>query len=83
MRRPETWGYVQFSSTPPPPRQDSINKLNAMSVRPDPSGAAKHLLHLVYYAQRGFRAAHGRFAQSLDDLGLSDLDGVQIVLSLP
>jgi hypothetical protein len=63
MHRPETWGYVQFSTAP----------VGKAVFRPDPSGAARHVLHRVYYAQRAFRKKHQRWAQSLDELGLAGL----------
>jgi len=61
MHRPEKWGYVQFS----------IGK--AASFRPDPAQPARDVLHEVYYAQRGFREQHQRWAQSLEELGLAEL----------
>src|SRR5262245_33113756 len=49
MRRPEQWGYVQFSTAPP----------GSVAYRPDPTGPARHLLHRIYYAQRRYRHEHG------------------------
>jgi hypothetical protein len=63
MHRPETWGFVQFSTGP----------VGKAIFRPDPAGPARHLLHRVYYAQRHFQAKHKRWAQSLGDLGLAGL----------
>ena len=60
MHRPETWGYVQFSNQPP----------GRASFRPDPSWAARQWLHRVYYAQRDFLKAHGRYANTLQELGV-------------
>jgi len=60
MHRPETWGYVQFSTA----------KMGEASFQPDPAGPAKHLLHRIYYAQRHYHAAHGSFAKSLQKLRL-------------
>jgi Carbohydrate family 9 binding domain-like len=62
MHRPETWGYVQFSTAPP----------GSVKFRPDPSGPVRHLLHRIYYAQREYHKEHGRWAQNLRDLGLED-----------
>lgn len=39
MHRPETWGYVQFSTGRP----------GSMSFEPDASLAARRWLHQVYY----------------------------------
>jgi hypothetical protein len=63
MHRPETWGYVQFSTAAP----------GTAAFRPDPAGPARHLLHRVYYAQRAYREKHGRYAATLADLGLAEL----------
>jgi WD40 repeat protein len=63
MHRPETWGYVQFSTAPP----------GKAAFRPDVAGPAKHLLHRVYYAQRKYHAEHRRYAATLAELGLGDL----------
>jgi hypothetical protein len=63
MHRPETWGYVQFSTAPS----------GQVAFRPDPAGPTRHLLHQVYYAQSKYRSGHGRWAQSLEELGLSRL----------
>src|SRR5262249_25536708 len=61
MHRPERWGYVQFSTAPP----------GKAVFRPDPAGPAKDVLHAVYYAQKGYRKQHGRWAKTLDELGLA------------
>ena len=58
MHRPESWGYVQFSTGRP----------GAATFRPDPSHAARHWLHQVYYAQQAYRKVHQRFATGLDEL---------------
>jgi hypothetical protein len=63
MHRPETWGYVQFSTAAP----------GDAAFQPDPAGRAKYLLHRIYYAQRAHRAEHGKFAKSLAELRLADL----------
>jgi hypothetical protein len=62
MHRPETWGYAQFSSAPPG---------TAVAFRADPSLPARRWLHEVYYAQRAFRKAHGRWAATLVELGVA------------
>jgi hypothetical protein len=59
MHRPETWGYVQFSSrTADAP----------VAFAPDPSWPAREWLHRAYYAQREYRRAHGRWAASIEEL---------------
>jgi hypothetical protein len=63
MHRPETWGYVQFTSRPP----------GEVTFVPDPSWPARAWLHRAYYAQREYRRAHGRWAASLDELKLDAL----------
>lgn len=65
MHRPETWGYVQFTSAPP----------GKGKFQPDETGQARHLLNQVYYAQREHCKKHGKWAGLLDDLGLSKLTG--------
>jgi hypothetical protein len=64
MHRPETWGYVQFSSGP-----------GRVAFRPDASLPARRWLHAVYYAQREFRTSHGRWAATLAELGVPALSG--------
>lgn len=60
MHRPETWGYVQFTSSRP----------GMVAFQPDPAGPARHLLHRIYYAQRDYREKHRTWATRLDQLGL-------------
>ncbi len=63
MHRPETWGYLQFSTGTP----------GSVAFRPDPVGPARHTLHRVYYAQKAFFMRHGRFATTLKELQLDAL----------
>ena len=63
MHRPETWGYVQFSTAAP----------GTAGFRPDPAGSAKHLLHRIYYAQQKYQKEKGRYGRTLAELGLADL----------
>jgi hypothetical protein len=63
MHRPETWGYVQFSTAP----------VGKARFRPDPTGPARHVLHQVLYAQHAFKREHGRWAKNLHELGLEKL----------
>src|SRR5205814_1443493 len=65
MHRPETWGYVQFSTA----------DIGAALFRPDPTGPARHLLHAIYYAQRGYRDTNKRWAKSMEELAISEPDG--------
>jgi hypothetical protein len=60
MHRPETWGYVQFSTA----------AVVGAKFRPDPSGPRRHLLHRIYYGQVEYRKKHGRWARSIQELGL-------------
>jgi len=61
MHRPETWGYVQFSTAAP----------GTVSFKPDPAWPARCILHAIYYGQHEFRKLHGRWARDLDELGLA------------
>jgi hypothetical protein len=63
MHRPETWGYVQFSDAKP--GEDKF--------RPDPTGPARALLHRIYYAQVEYKMDHGRYAATIEALGLTGL----------
>jgi hypothetical protein len=63
MHRPETWGYVQFSTAP----------VGTAAYRPDPAGPARHLLHTIYYAQRTYHDRWGHWARSLCELELQHL----------
>jgi len=72
MHQPETWGYVQFSTAAP----------GQAAFRPDPAGAAKHLLHRIYSAQRSFQKEHGRYASTLAELKLADI-GQGILVAPP
>jgi hypothetical protein len=63
MHRPETWGYVQFTSRLP----------DRASFAPDPSWPAREWLHRAYYAQREYRKAKGQWAATLEDLKLGEV----------
>lgn len=65
MHRPETWGYVQFSTA----------AAGRASFTPDASLPARQWLHAVYYAQREFRTSQGRWAATLAELGAPALSG--------
>lgn len=59
MHRPETWGYVQFSTALP----------GKARFRPDPTYPARMELMRLYDAQKGFWEKHQRWAKSLQELG--------------
>jgi len=61
MHRPERWGYLQFSTAEP----------GAAAFRPDPDWPTRDLLHRVYYGQREYRRANGKYAGNLADLKLA------------
>jgi hypothetical protein len=71
MHRPETWGYVQFSTAPP----------GQAVFQPDSAGPAKHLLHRIYYAQRKCKTKTGHWARTLADLKLADLSHESLTAS--
>jgi ketosteroid isomerase-like protein len=60
MHRPERWGYVQFSKSPP----------RAARFETDPTLRARDALMEIYYHEQAFQQKHGHYAQSLDQLGL-------------
>ncbi|MBI3860903.1 MAG: carbohydrate-binding family 9-like protein, partial [Planctomycetia bacterium] len=60
MHRPERWGYVQFSTSPP----------GAARFTPDPTLRGRNVLLEIYHHQKAFQAKHQRWAQSVDQLGL-------------
>ena len=63
MHRPETWGYVQFTSRAP----------GEVTFVRDPGWPARAWLHRIYYAQRDYRRANGRWAASVDELKIGAL----------
>ena len=69
MHRPETWGYVQFSTAP----------VGSAAFSSDPAGPAKASLHQIYYKQREFREKHGRWAQTLQEVGDNTLHHPDVV----
>jgi hypothetical protein len=71
MHRPEWWGYVQFSTSSP----------GRSRFVPDTTLPARRWLHEVYYAQRDFRKAHGRWAADLGELAIGS--PAAAVLSTP
>ena len=61
MHRPETWGFVQFSTGKP----------GTVEFQADDAGPTRHQLHEVYYAQQDFRKKHRHWADSLQELGFN------------
>lgn len=64
MHRPETWGYVQFSS------QLATDTARSLTPWVDPAWPARALLCQVYHAQREFHGRNQRWARNLDELQL-------------
>jgi hypothetical protein len=62
MHRPERWGYVRFLDSPTPPNP---------VTKPDPDWPARERLMRLYESQRAYHKAHGRWAMSIDALGLA------------
>ena len=60
MHRPESWGYVQFSTAEP----------GQAAYRVDPAAAIRDRLIQVYYAQKSFFERNMKWATSLDELKL-------------
>jgi Carbohydrate family 9 binding domain-like len=65
MHMPERWGYVQFSDAPAGVRTTSFVE--------DRNELVKWALRRLYYRQRQFRAAHGRYAGELEALNVADI----------
>ncbi len=59
MHRPETWGYVQFSTAQP----------GKARFHPDVTYPVRMELMRLYYAQQAFRQKYNRRAGSLQELG--------------
>jgi hypothetical protein len=70
MHRPERWGVVQLTTKPPGEKVPFVM---------DPTLPARDLLMGVYHRQRAFHAKHGRWAKSLDDLGMADMQHASLV----
>jgi ketosteroid isomerase-like protein len=60
MHRPERWGYVQFSTSPP----------GTARFTPDATLRGREALLEIYHHQKAFHQKHQRWAQSLDQLDL-------------
>jgi Carbohydrate family 9 binding domain-like len=67
MHMPERWGFVQFS--------DGIVGKTTTAFSEDPNEQVKWALRRLYYRQRDYRAANGRFAT---DLAALDASSIQV-----
>ena len=66
MHRPETWGYVQFSTAEP----------GKATYRPDPAGPIRARLMQIYHAQKVFHDTNKRWATKLSELLVPDMIGL-------
>ena len=62
MHYPELWGFIQFS-------EHTVGSQTVKALRP-PEEEAKRVLREIYYRQRDFRDATGRYTAHLDSLGI-------------
>lgn len=71
MHMPERWGFVQFS--------DAAAGTRTTSFVEDRNERVKWALRRLYYRQREFRAAHGRYAAELQALNVANIkvDGLE------
>jgi hypothetical protein len=69
MHRPERWGFLQFSTAPP--RQAVF--------RTEPGLPAREMLQRIHDAQLDYHGQHGRWAASLDELGLAKLHHPEVL----
>jgi Carbohydrate family 9 binding domain-like len=60
MHMPERWGIVHFTDTPA--------GSPAIAFGDDPNERVKWALRRLYYRQRDYRSAHGRYARELSEL---------------
>jgi hypothetical protein len=63
MHRPERWGYLQFSTANP----------GQATFRTDPDWPIRDLLHRVYYAERAYFKANGKYSKTVEPLNLKGL----------
>lgn len=66
MHRPERWGVVQFA--------DISADSDPVDVRVPPTARIKWALRRLYYRQRQYREATGRYASSLSTLDADDIE---------
>ena len=65
MHMPERWGFLQFSTV--------VAGAATVPFMEDGNDRVKWALRRLYYRQRAYRSAHGRYASSLDDLRAGDI----------
>lgn len=65
IHRPECWGFVQFA--------DLSARDATVAFVEDPNERIRQALRRLYYRQRDFRDAHGRYARDLGDLDPDDI----------
>ncbi len=65
MHMPERWGIVHFTGTPA--------GSPAIAFGDDPNERVKWALRRLYYRQRDYRSAHGRYARELSELTAPDI----------
>jgi len=63
MHRPERWGYVQFST----------EAAGVAKFKPDPTLAARDRLMEVYHRQREFMKRAGKYAGTVEELGMTEV----------
>lgn len=66
MHRPERWGVVQFA--------DAVAGTDTVSVDVPPDARVKWALRRLYYRQRQYREATGRYASSLSALDAAEIE---------
>ena len=69
MHRPETWGYVQFSTGKP----------GDTEFRPDPAFPVRMLLQEIYYAQKQYRQREETWAATFGALGVGIAECAHLV----
>lgn len=65
MHYPERWGYLYFSER----QTGKANNTFLMSVEEE----QKQLLWLIYYSQKDYHQKNGKYADSIDALGINEL----------
>ncbi len=64
MHIPELWGFVQFS--------DIISGDGTENFKENPDEIIKLKLRKLYYAQKNYYSNNGRYASTLEEIGVSD-----------
>jgi hypothetical protein len=76
MHRPEKWGEVRFVDRAPEPYRIDATTGRQLTGRAACTGALMQLFR-VYWAQKAYQKAHGRWAATLGDLALDHADVFQ------